>query len=135
MNISEDKISLINYSIDFAEKMLNENQEFYPFASTINLCGEHYATALWEGDDHPSSKTLLDNLEIMLEKQINLKEKRAYALVYDVKVQKENSGRIFDAIAIKLRHTEAKEITIYYYAYKMNTQNTIEHLESWAEYG
>lgn len=131
-NIANDTKKLIDYSVGFAEKLLNGCEEFYPFASTINLSGDLIPTSYFAGEDHPLSEDLMIDLNAMLERRLENKEKRAYAMTYDVKVKKGTNGKT-DAIAVKIKHTETKEITVYYFAYRMNSKKIVEHLDSWGE--
>lgn len=130
---AEDAKKLINYSVDFANKMLTENQEFFPFAVTINFDGELVMTGYFDGDEHPPSQDLINKLQLILDRQLENKERRVYALTYDVRVKKDESSEKTDAIAIKIKRANTKEFTIYYYAYKLTPQKTVEHLYSWGE--
>lgn len=133
MNITDDTKILINYSVDFAEQMLIENEEFFPFACTINSMGELVPISFFDGDEFPKSETLIDNLETILDNQLKQKEKRAYALTYDVKVKRHNEFEMHDAIAVKIKHIETEQSIVYFFAYKLNSQKSVEHLHSWLE--
>lgn len=130
-NIKADTQKLIDYSVDFACMMLTDSHEFYPFAGTINLNGEIVMESHFDGDDHPLSQDIINSLEPLLDKQLEKNERRAYALTYDVRVQKDSSSGKTDAIAIKIKHKETKDITVYYFAYRLTEQKTVEHLDSW----
>ena len=129
----DDTQKLIDYSVDFATKMLTDNQEFFPFAVTVNLKGDLITTGYFDGDDQPLSQDLINKLQPLLDRLLDNKERRAYALTYDVRVQKDNSSEKTDAIAVKVKHTDTKNITVYYFAYKLTSQKIIEHLDSWAQ--
>ena len=129
----DDTQKLIDYSVAFATKMLADNQEFFPFAVTVNLKGDLITTGYFDGDDHPLSQDLINKLQLLLDRLLDNKERRAYALTYDVKVKKDNSSEKSDAIAVKIKHTDTKDSTIYYFSYKLTPRKTIEHLDSWAQ--
>ena len=128
----DDTQKLIDYSIDFASKMLTEKQEFFPFAATVDLKGDIIMTSYFDGDDHPQSQDLINKLQLLLDRLLDSRERRAYALTYDVKVKKDDTSEKTDAIAIKIKHTDTKDLRVYYFAYKLTTQKTVEHLDSWA---
>ena len=132
-NIKVDTQKLIDYSVDFAIKMLTDKQEFYPFAGAINLNGDIIMESYFDGDDHPFSQNLINSLQSVLDRKLGNNERRAYALTYDVSVQKDNTTERTDAIAVQIKHTETLDITVYYFAYRFTTQKTIEHLYSWGE--
>ncbi len=132
-NLRDDTQSLIDHSVGFAEKMLTENQEFYPFAVMVNLDGELEMVSHFDGDDNPLSQDLINKLQPLLDKQIENKESRAYSLTYDAKVQKEGSSEKLDAVAVRVRHIETQEVTVYYFAYRLTAQKEVEHIDSWGE--
>lgn len=132
-NITDDKQKLIDYSVNFAISLLTDYQEFYPFAGTVNLEGEIVMESHFDGDDQPLSQDLINALLPILDRQLENNERRAYALTYDVRVQKDKASEKTDAIAIRIRHNESKDIVVYYFAYKLTPQNTVELLDSWGE--
>jgi len=132
-NIKDDTQKIIEYSIELANELLVEFQEFFPFAVAINLNGEIVPINYFDGNDHPDSTDLLNNLETLLDEQLSKNEKRAYAITYDVRIQKNSLSEKVDAIAIKIKQTETKEVLLCYFAYKLVEQNRLEHLDSWRE--
>jgi hypothetical protein len=132
-NITSDTQNLINYCVDFADKMLTENHEFYPFAVTVNFDGDLVMVSHFDGDDHPLSQDLINKLQLLLDYQLDNKEKRAYALTSDVVVKKDASTNKTDAIAIKIKHLDSNDIKVYYFAYILSSENKVEYLDSWGE--
>jgi hypothetical protein len=132
-NIKDDTKKIIDCSIEFANKLLVEFQEFFPFAVAINLNGEIVPINYFDGNDQPASTDLINNLETLLDEQLLKNEKRAYAITYDVRVQKNSLSEKVDAIAIKIKQAETKDILLCYFAYKLVEQNRLEHLDSWRE--
>jgi len=130
---TEDTKKLIDYSVSFAEKLLTDYQEFYPFASTINLSGELVQVEYFDGDDHPLSQDLINKIQPILDQKIDSKEMRAYALTYDVRVKRDHLSDKTDAIAIKIKHRDLNDILVHYFAYRLTPQKTFEHLDSWTE--
>jgi len=130
---SDDIKKLINYCINFAEAMLIENEVFYIFSLTIDLNGNRLPTGYFDGDELLSSQDLIKKMQTFHDEQLINKVKRAYAITYLAKVKRDNSSEISDSIAIKIKHSDSKNFTIYYYAYKLTAQNTIERLYNWSE--
>jgi hypothetical protein len=133
IEIKKDIQKLIDYSVGFADKMLSDNQEFYPFAVTVNLDGNLVMNSQFDGDDHPLSQDIIDRLQPLLDNQLGKQECRAYALTCDVRVQKDNASAKTDAISVKIKHTETNDITVYYFAYRLTATKTVEYLDSWGE--
>ena len=132
-NNTLDTKKLIDYSVDFADKMLTDNQEFFPFAAAIDFTGNLIMTSDFEGDDFPLSQEVINKLQSILDRQLDCKERRAYALTYDVRVQKDNLSEIVDAIAIKIKHIDTQGITVYYFAYRLTSEKKVQHIDSWGE--
>jgi hypothetical protein len=132
-NIKDDTQKLIDYSVDFAFKLLTDYQEFYPFAGSMSLNGIIAMESGFDGNDHPLSQDLMNALDSLLEGKIENHEIRAYALTYDVKVKRVDTIAKIDAIAVKIKHAETKDTRVYYFAYRMAEGNKVEHLDSWSE--
>ena len=131
--ITEDTKQLIDYSVDFAEKMLKNYKEFFAFSVTINLIGDRIPTGYIDGNESLSEEELINKLETQHNQQLTDNQRRAYALTYPTKIQKENSSQKIDAIAIKIKHANKADSTIYYYAYRHKGQKEIQFLDQWSE--
>jgi hypothetical protein len=131
MDIRSDIQSFIDYAVDFAEKMLNDSGEFYPFAARIDINGELTGVGYEDNEtDFPKSNKVIKKLTKILGSQLNNKEIKAYVLAYDVKVQTENSIDKSDAILIDIYHQEPNEIPKYYFTYFWNDNKELTFGES-----
>ncbi len=128
-----DRQKLIDYSFEFANKLLADYQEFYPFAATINLKGELIPVTYYDGNEYPNSQELIDKLKILLDDQLRDGERRAYALTCDVTVRRNDLSNRKDAIAIQIKHQDAEKNYTCFFAYRLTEQNAVEHLDSWEE--
>ena len=128
----EDIKKLIDYSINFAEAMLKDNQKFYVFSVTIDLNGNRTPTGYYDGDELLSSQDLINKMQTIHDAQLINNEKRAYAITYLVKVKRDNLSDMVDSIAVKIKYFDSKEVTIYYYSYRITPQSTIERLDNWS---
>jgi hypothetical protein len=62
--------ALFNTLLPFAQTMLREHGEFYPFGATMTTSGEiRHVGAKMEDDDHPPSQPLIDLLIETFKKQ------------------------------------------------------------------
>ena len=130
---TNDIQKLIDYSVSFAKTLLAEFKEFYPFASTINIDGELIPFGLYEGDEFPDSKDLSSKLELLLEKQLEDKKKRAFAITTDVVVKRSDAENSHNAISIKIRQSGTKEYKVYFFEYNLSEENEVEITKSWRE--
>lgn len=77
MEVEKDIQEIINYSHNFAETMLNNGKEYYPFSAKIDIKGELIAVAYQDNEtDFPESQKIIDNLtsEFKLQMDKGLKE-------------------------------------------------------------
>ena len=132
-NIPDDKLSLINFSIKVVNELLLENEEFYPIATSIDLNGETKPIMYFDGDENPLSEDLIAKYSEILETKIENSEIRAYSIAFDVRVTGNGDGEILDAIAIKIKHIEADEVTVYFYPYTLTQDRKLTLGDSWAE--
>jgi hypothetical protein len=62
MTPKEEVERLMNEGIPFAQKMLTEHGEFYPFGVVMTTTGEIRMVSATTDDEHPTSQELIDKL-------------------------------------------------------------------------
>ncbi|MFK7756869.1 MAG: hypothetical protein AB8B53_08050 [Flavobacteriales bacterium] len=116
--IKDDIQNIINYSHDFAEIMLNDGGEYYPFGATISPTGELTPVGYNDEEtDNPQSQKVIDQLRSTFDDQLKSGEIRAYAITFDVKVSINEDGDKSDAILIDITHRNDDQIPQYYFPY------------------
>ncbi len=133
INIQVDKLSLINFSLKMTKELLLENGEYYPIASSINLNGDTKPIMYFDGNENPLCEDIITKYLEILEMKIKNSEIRAYSIAYDVRVSRNSESEKTDAIAIKIKHIETKEIVIYYYPYTFSQQRKLTIGDGWGE--
>ncbi|MDB5264136.1 MAG: hypothetical protein JWQ14_3419 [Adhaeribacter sp.] len=131
-NVQGDIQKLIDYSVDFAESLLTDSGEFFPFGVKVYFSGELKPVGYYDDDEFPESQKVIDVLSTVFEKELNGKEIRSYCIAYDVRVSNEDYPTPTDAILILLKHTDLDGELNYYYPYKLKEKLEIEFLEPWA---
>jgi hypothetical protein len=92
---------LIKYCKQMAVHLLVEQEgEFYPVAGSIDMDGNFNYQALYDGDEFPTSKTLIDDFKTVFEERLAQRGIRAYAIAYDVRIAGQEYPRTLDAIRI-----------------------------------
>ncbi len=124
---------MIDYSVGFAESLLTDSGEFFPFGAKIYLSGELKPVGYYEEDEFPESQKVIDVLSTVFEKELNGKVIRSYCIAYDVRVTNEDFPTPTDAIVILFKHMDLNCELNYYYPYKLKENSGIEFLEPWAE--
>ena len=103
---------LLNYLLPFAEQMLSNHGEFYPYAATMDAGGEVQAVAAAEGEQ-PDVGELLTTLHAVLREQAADGAIRASGIAADVTLTDPDSGEERDAVQLELDHVEAEAVDVY----------------------
>lgn len=98
--------------LPFAESMLAQHGEFYPFGGTISASGEITHSAAWTGDSHPESQDLIDKLKAGFQADAAKGKIIATALVYDTLVIPPGKNSKQDAISVALDHRDNYSIVV-----------------------
>jgi hypothetical protein len=96
--------ALLNEAMPFAEKMLREHGEFYPYGYQMNPAGDVKLVAGHTGTDHPKSQVIIDLLVEGFKQDAAANKVKATALVYDMLVVPPGTSTKTDAIAVALDH-------------------------------
>jgi hypothetical protein len=105
---------LVDELLPFAQKLLSEHGEFFPFGATINVDGVIGLAGAATGDDHPPSSELISILRGAFAKKAKAGEVRAVAIAYDVLVQHPNASEKTDAVAIDIEHRDSYCVTVFF---------------------
>mgnify|MGYP003631076348 CR=1 FL=1 len=124
--IEKDIQSIIDYSHEFAEKMLREYKEYYPFGVSVNSNGEIVPIGYRDNEtDMPKSQKVIDELTNHFQDDLKNNKIRAYGITYDVRVQVNGSGEISDAILIDIVHRDSMDLPKYYFSYSWSEKDKL----------
>ena len=104
---------ILSFLLPYAERMLNEHGEFYPYAAALGADGELNAVATDVDDDSP------DVGEVLLALHVGLRERaaegaiRASGIAADVTLTDPDSGETTDAVQVELDHADADAVDIF----------------------
>jgi hypothetical protein len=99
--------------LPFAERMLLQYGEFYPFAKSMSLVGEIRDVGGWDGNEHPSSSDLIRFLVDGLRHQAELGIIRAYGICLNVRARKSEDALMTDAICCRLEHVNGEAVAVF----------------------
>ena len=111
---SDEIQEILNFLLPYAEQMLNEHGEFYPYAAALDTEGELNAVDA-EVDDDASP----DVGEVLLALHEGLRERaaegaiRATGIAADVTLTDPDSGETTDAVQVELDHADADAVDIF----------------------
>jgi hypothetical protein len=104
---------LLNFLLPYAERMLSQHGEFYPYAAALGSDGELNAVGTDLDDDSPDVGELLLALHQGLREQAAEGEIRASGIAADVTLTDPDSGETTDAVQVELDHVEADAVDIF----------------------
>lgn len=131
--IKQDIQVIIEYCHEFAEQMLNNGQEYYPFGAQIENDGRLVPIGFKDEEtDNPESQNVIKKLTAEFEKLFKNKQIKAYVVTYDVRVSIDESGGKSDAICIDINHKDSDKIPRYYFTYSWSENEELIFGESFA---
>jgi hypothetical protein len=104
---------LLNFLLPYAERMLSEHGEFYPYAAALDSDGELNAVGTELDDDSPDVGEVLLALHQGLRERAAEGEIRASGIAADVTLTDPDSGETTDAVQVELDHAEADAVDIF----------------------
>lgn len=109
----DDCAKLMNAMLPFAEEMLKERGEFYPYGGALDPSGKVVAVGVSEGSEKPQSAEVINDLKKSLTEGALTGKYTATAIIYDVRIAIPSSGEQSDAIAIRLDHRSNYSVKVF----------------------
>ena len=104
----------MNAALPFAERMLDDHGEFYPYAMAMKPDGELISVAGYGGREHPPSQEIIDLLIQALRKDAASKAIIAAAIVWDARIRRSSTAPQTDVIAVALDHRDNYSVIVYF---------------------
>ena len=111
-NAKSDCEALMNAVLPFAEQMLSDHGEFYPFGGAMRPSGEIVSLAGYDGREHPPSTDIIGLIKEGFVKGAKEGQYKATACVYDVRVVLPQTNQQSDAIAVSLNHQDNYSVIV-----------------------
>jgi len=108
-----DLEALLNDLLSFAERMLSENGEFYPFGGSITPDGRHISVGAKGSSDHPKSQELIDIMTHEFRSQASEGKIRAAGICFDVRVVPPGQIDKTDAIQLALERKGGDAVNLF----------------------
>jgi hypothetical protein len=102
----------MNMLLPFAEQMLREHGEFYPYGGVMLPDGSMAQFGVHDGNERPRSKDLLDLLLAQFRQDAHQGKYKATGIVYDVMTVPPGATQKTDAIAIRLDHEAGYSVVV-----------------------
>ena len=108
-----DLDALLNDLLPFAERMLSEHGEFYPFGGSITADGRHISVGAKNSSDHPKSQELIDIMTHEFRSQASEGKIRAAGICFDVRVVPPGQIDKTDAIQLALERKGGDAVDVF----------------------
>jgi hypothetical protein len=114
MTPKEESEAVMNAGIPFAQKMLAEHAEFYPFGFAMTAKNKVVAVAPPAPSEHPAPQQLIDALAAAFRAGASSREYKATAVFVDVRVQPPDKAEKTDAVQVGLEHVSGYCVDVFF---------------------
>jgi hypothetical protein len=116
MMVERNKLDeLFDVAVSSAFALLEKNGEFFPLGASIAPDGTVGQLAVFDGDEHPESQTVINGLTQAFGQQAAEGAILASAISFDARVRSPETGEAVDAIITRIRAKEyARDIAVPY---------------------
>jgi hypothetical protein len=104
--------ALMSAVLPFAEKLLQEQGEFFPYGGALKADGQLASVAGYDGREQPPSSEIIRLIKQGFVEGAKSGEYVATALIYDVRVTLPSTGQKSDAIAVSLNHRDNYSVVV-----------------------
>ena len=108
-----DLDALLNTLLPLAKELLAKQGEFFPFAAAMRADGQIVHVAAHDGDEHPASQQVIDNLVRALRPQAEGGAIRAAGICLDARVEPPGQSNKTDAVAMRLEHATGEAVQVF----------------------
>ena len=108
----EECEALISIALNFGVDSLKKYKEFYPYGVVILSDDTVEFTAAYDGDEHPESQNVINDLTKIHQQLAKEGKIKASAIAWDGRVTDEEGNKV-DAIMVNLEHKEGYAIMAY----------------------
>lgn len=126
--------ALMNFVLPFAQRMLSEHGEFFPFGGVMTAKREIISIAASDGRENPPSQRLVDLMTESFQAKAKSREYCATAIVVDVRVTVPSTGKKSDAIQIRLDHEDGISVEVLL-PYELDRKGTLIYGEMFTQEG
>jgi hypothetical protein len=105
--------ALLNELLPFAERMLREQGEFYPFGGSITPDGKHISVGAKGSCDQPPSREIIDIMTDAFRRQAAEGKIRAAGICFDVRVVPPGQVDKTDAIELCLERAGGDAVEVF----------------------
>ncbi len=118
---------MINHSFEYAQELLIDTKEFYPFASFIDTIGNvHPMEFDFDKKNMPTVGKVIDTLKTYCQKEMSDQKIKGFSLTFEAELKLTDEGALETCIATEVFHSEETDIPDFYMTYQINAENDID---------
>jgi len=121
---------LMDHSIDYAQDLLDETLEFYPFGAWIDTKGGvHPLEFEFDKKQMPTVEKVLSDLKTYCDSEMAENKMNAYALTFESELVLTEGEAAVKCISLDIVHKDEKDVPKFYIPYTINENNIVEYNE------
>jgi len=121
---------LMDHSIDYAQDLLDETLEFYPFGAWIDTKGGvHPLEFEFDKKQMPTVEKVLSELKVYCDSEMAENKMNAYALTFESELVLAEGESAVKCISLDIVHQNEKNIPKFYVPYSIGEDNTVTYSE------
>jgi len=125
----EDFERLLDATFPFIEDLLKKHGEFFPLASAIEATDSIAQVGTYDGDEHPLSDKVIEDLKVGLKEGAKKGDYKAIAIFYDVRAIAPNTNQKTDAVAVIVENSSVAYKL--FFPYTLTKGSVLTFGESW----
>ena len=106
-----DYNALLEFLMPFAQQMLKQHGEFFPFGAAVSAQGEVQACASYDGNETPASEAVIAMLVQGFQGEARAGKIRATGICFDGRIVQD--GKKVDAVIMHLEHLSGSATKTY----------------------
>ncbi len=119
----EEIEKLVEHSFEYAQELLVDTKEFYPFGAFIDTIGNvHPLEFEYDPKNMPQVKTVLESLTSYCETEMAENRMHAYGLTFEAELQMEENGPQETCIGLTVKHETEQDLPDFYQVYTFNDE-------------
>ncbi|MFD1553452.1 hypothetical protein DNU06_07210 [Putridiphycobacter roseus] len=118
---------LIDHSFEYAQELLVDTKEFYPFGAFIDTIGNvHPLEFEFDAKNMPKVGAVLESLSKYCETEMSENKMKGYALTFESIIKLDENSKEKTCITLKIKHSEENDIPDFYQAFEINEAGEVD---------
>ncbi|MFK8046095.1 MAG: hypothetical protein AB8B72_11415 [Crocinitomicaceae bacterium] len=120
----EEIKKLIDHSFEYAQELLIDTKEFYPFGAFIDTIGNvHPLEFEFNPKKMPQIGEVLDSLKKYCETEMAESRMHAYGLTFEANLKLTEDGENETCIGLTVKHEAEADLPDFYQVYRFDSEN------------